>query len=90
MGDDGLCWPKSGVGMSGIAAGFGVEGSETCDVPGEDGGLSEDTVSAAEVSEVLGTGGVLSVDDGSGCSTWGWSMAGSLSPVGVVSSWLAS
>ena len=90
MGDDGLCWPKSGVGMSGISAGFGVEVSETCDVSGEDGGLSEDTASAAEVSEVFGTGGVLSVDDGSGFSTCGWSMAGSLSPVGVVSSWLVS
>ena len=69
MGDDGLCWEKSGVGMSGVSAGFGVEVPETCDVSGEDGGLSEDTASAAEVSEVFGTGGVLSVDDGSGCST---------------------
>ena len=76
--------------MSGVSAGFGVEVPETCDVSGEDGGLSEDTASAAEVSEVFGMGGVLSVDDGSGFSTCGWSMAGSLSPVGVVSSWLVS
>ena len=71
-GDDGLCWPKSGVGMSGISAGFGVETSEAFDASGADRDLSEDTNSAAEVTEtsgVLGAGGVLSVDGGSGCST---------------------